>query len=130
MPKRFVVDGATYDRSGRLAIDEFLVEPDDAVIDPLLDLLDRALASRADTGCYTAALHGVAKLRMTPGVEALAVAHLEDPDPQVVISAADTLGRYGSPASAQALRAQFDRWHRAWEGRQDELGYSLYSGSA
>ena len=87
-------------------------------------LLDRALASRADTGCYTAALHGVATLRMTPVVEALAVAHLEDPNPQVVINAAETLGRYGSPASAQALRAQFDRWHRAWEGRQDELGYS------
>ena len=76
------------------------------------------------TGCYTAALRGVATLRMTPVVEALAVAHLEDPNPQVVINAAETLGRYGSPASAQALRAQFDRWHRAWEGRQDELGYS------
>ena len=37
MPKRFVVDGATYDRSGRLTIDEFLVEPNDAVIDPMLD---------------------------------------------------------------------------------------------
>ena len=69
-------------------------------------------------------LRGVATLRMTPAVEAVAVAHLEDPDPQVVINAAETLGRYGSPASAQALRAQFDRWHRAWEGRQDELGYS------
>ena len=87
-------------------------------------LLERALASRATTGCYTVALREVAKLRMTPGVEALAVAHLDDPDPQVVINAAETLGRYGSAASAQALRAQFDRWHRAWEGRQDELGYS------
>ncbi len=82
------------------------------------------------TGCYTVALRDVAKLRMTPGVEALAVAHLDDPDPQVVINAAETLGRYGSPASAQALRAQFDRWHRAWEGRQDELGYSRTAGSA
>jgi hypothetical protein len=61
---------------------------------------------------------------MTPVVEALAVAHLEDPNPQVVINAAETLGRYGSPASAHALRAQFDRWHRAWEGRQGELRYS------
>src|ERR1700687_2437014 len=37
VPKRFVVDGATYDRGGRLTIDEFLVEPHDAVTDPLLD---------------------------------------------------------------------------------------------
>ena len=56
----------------------------------------------------------------------MAVAHLEDPELEVVINAAETLGRYGSPASAHALRAQFDRWHRAWEGRQDELGDSSY----
>ena len=37
VPKRFVVDGATYDRGGRLTIDEFLIEPNDAVTDPLLD---------------------------------------------------------------------------------------------
>jgi hypothetical protein len=37
VPKRFVVDGATYDRSGRLTIDEFRVEPDDGVTDPLPD---------------------------------------------------------------------------------------------
>jgi hypothetical protein len=87
-------------------------------------LLDRALASRADTGCYTVALREVAKLRMTPVVEASAVAHLEDPNPQVVINAAETLGRYGSPASAQALRARFEGWHRAWKGREEELRYS------
>jgi hypothetical protein len=37
IPKRFAVDGATYDRGGRLTIDEFRVEPIDAVTDPLLD---------------------------------------------------------------------------------------------
>jgi len=35
--KRFVADGATYDRSGRLTIDEFRVEPIDPVDDPMLD---------------------------------------------------------------------------------------------
>jgi hypothetical protein len=37
VPERFVVDGATYDRSGRLTIDEFRIEPNDAVTDPMLD---------------------------------------------------------------------------------------------
>lgn len=37
VPKRFVVDRATYDRSGRLTIDEFTVEPNERVGDPLLD---------------------------------------------------------------------------------------------
>jgi hypothetical protein len=87
-------------------------------------LLDRALASRELTGCHHSALLDVATLRMTPGVEATAVAHLDDPDPQVVISAADTLGRYGSRASAEPLRARFERWHRTWDGRQEELRYS------
>lgn len=87
-------------------------------------LLDRVLAWRDTAGCYQRALRDVATLRMTPGVEATAVAHLDDPDPQVVISAAETLGRYGSRASAQSLRAQFERWHGAWEGRQEELRFS------
>jgi hypothetical protein len=87
-------------------------------------LLDRAMASRGTTGCYTTALRDVARLRMTPAMEAAAVAHLDDPDPQVAIGAADTLGRYGSGASVQPLRARFERWHRAWEGRQEEFRYS------
>jgi hypothetical protein len=37
VPGRFVASGATYDRSGRLTIDEFRVEPFDGVSDPLLD---------------------------------------------------------------------------------------------
>jgi hypothetical protein len=87
-------------------------------------LLSRALASREMTGCYKMALRDVATLRMTPAVEAVAADHLDDPDPQVVISAVETLGRYGSRASKQPLSVQFERWHRTWEGRQEELRYS------
>jgi hypothetical protein len=86
--------------------------------------LDRALASRGLTGCYTSVLRRVATLHMAPAVEAAAIAHLGDPDPQVVNNAADTLGRYGSRAAEQALRAHFERWHHAWEGRAEALRYS------
>ena len=37
IPKRFAVDGATYDRSGRLTIDEFTIDRIDDVSDPMLD---------------------------------------------------------------------------------------------
>ena len=37
VPKRFAVDGATYDRSGRLTLDDFIIEPMDDVSDPMLD---------------------------------------------------------------------------------------------
>jgi hypothetical protein len=86
-------------------------------------LLNRALASRA-TGCHTSVLRDVAALRMTPGVEAVAVAYLDDPDPQVVISAAEALGRYGSRAAVPPLKAHFERWRRIWEGRQAELRHT------
>ena len=36
-PKRFTVDGATYDRSGRLTIDEFVIDRIDDVSDPMVD---------------------------------------------------------------------------------------------
>src|SRR5688572_1971330 len=36
-PKRFTVDGATYDRSGRLTIDELVIDRIDDVSDPMLD---------------------------------------------------------------------------------------------
>jgi hypothetical protein len=35
--KRFTVDGATYDRSGRLTIDEFVIDRIEDVSDPMLD---------------------------------------------------------------------------------------------
>lgn len=87
-------------------------------------LLDRVLTSRATTGCYKSALREVATRRMTEALEAAAVAHLDDPEPEVVISAAETLGRFGSAAALQPLRAQFERWHAAWTGRQEELRHS------
>jgi len=37
VPDRYVLDTATYDRSGRLTIDEFRVDPIDRVTDPMLD---------------------------------------------------------------------------------------------
>jgi hypothetical protein len=37
VPQRYVVDGATYDRSGRLTIDEFRLSPMSLVTDPMLD---------------------------------------------------------------------------------------------
>jgi hypothetical protein len=86
-----------------------------------LDLVNRALAVRQGTACYTTILTGVAKLAMAPPLEAIAIAHLEDPSPAVVGNAAEMLGRYGSPAALPSLRAAFERWHAAWVGRADLL---------
>jgi hypothetical protein len=85
-------------------------------------LLDRAMTSRA-TGCWRF-LNQISDLGMTPVVEARAIADLDSPDPDAVIAAIETLGRHGSPAALEPLRAAFQRWHATWTGRAEELVYS------
>jgi hypothetical protein len=85
-------------------------------------LLERAMTSRA-TGCWRF-LNQIADLRMTPVVQTRAIADLDNPDPDVVIAAIQTLGRHGSSAAREALRAAFQRWHATWNGREPELEFS------
>ena len=85
-------------------------------------LLDRAMASR-ETGCWRS-LGTIAALRMTPAIQARAIADLDNPDPDVVIGAIQTLGRHGSAAALEPLRAAFQRWHVTWAGRAAEMTYS------
>ncbi|PYR56393.1 MAG: hypothetical protein DMF85_16730 [Acidobacteria bacterium] len=87
-------------------------------------LLDRALASRAQTGCFRRAIRDVATYHMGAAVEAAAVAHLDDPDPEVVASAAETLGRFGSAKAVSPLRARLERFHDEWRDRGAELRFS------
>lgn len=85
-------------------------------------LLDRAMASRA-TGCRTS-LDRIAALRMTPLVQTRAIADLDNPDPDLVLAAIQTLGQHGSPAALEPLRMAFQRWHATWADRAAELAYS------
>jgi hypothetical protein len=85
------------------------------------ELLERALASRSDTGCFQSVLLDTATLHMTPELEAAAIAHLDDEHSRVVLNAIDTLGRYGSPGVIRPLRTRFEKWHREWSGRPNEL---------
>lgn len=85
-------------------------------------LLDRAMTSRA-TGCWRS-LNQIAALRMTPVVQARAIADLDNSDPDVVIGAIQTLGQHGSPAALEPLRMAFQRWHATWADRAAELAYS------
>ncbi len=85
-------------------------------------LLNRAMTSRA-TGCWRS-LNQIAALRMTPVVQRRAIADLDNPEPDVVIAAIQTLGQHGSPAALEPLRMAFERWHAAWADRAAELAYS------
>lgn len=63
--KRFAVDGATYDRSGRLTIDEFRIEPIDDVTDPMLDYF------AASGGVMGGGIRGIGELGEKPFVVSL-----------------------------------------------------------
>jgi hypothetical protein len=84
-------------------------------------LLEKALAARDETPCYTLVLAWVARRRFSPEVEQSAIAHLDDPDLEVAANAAGTLGAYGSPAAEQPLWDRLQKWHQAWAGRAAEL---------
>lgn len=92
------------------------------------EMLEKALAARKSTRCYTMTLGEVARRHMTPEIEQVAIAHLHDPDLEVAASAAATLRNYGSTAAEQPLWDRLQEWHSAWVGRAGELPNGFGSG--
>lgn len=84
-------------------------------------LVERALASRKQTGCYRSLLPDVARLHMTQGLESVAIKSLDDPDTELAASAAGMLGDYGSAGARDALLRRLESWHAEWAGREKEL---------
>jgi hypothetical protein len=88
-----------------------------------IELVKQALNARGPeyTHCYVSLLAEVAKLRMTPELEALAVESLDDPDLEVVTHAASTLGQFGSTGAEKPLWTRLEKWLQEWKGRAGEL---------
>ncbi len=88
-----------------------------------IDLVSRELTARGPeyTHCYASLLADVAKLRMAPDLEALAIETLDDPDPEVVIQAVSALGQYGSAGAEKPLWTRLEKWLQEWKGRAEEL---------
>jgi hypothetical protein len=87
----------------------------------LRELLDTPAAPQHPT-CARQALGEVAQIFYSPALEQAAVAHLDDRDRRIAIDAAQTLGRYGSPAAERALWGRLERWHAEWQGRSANIG--------
>jgi hypothetical protein len=104
-------------------------EPQDSFLayalksDPITgqQLIEKALASRKATGCYTMVIGDVAQRHYAPELEQTAIEHLNDPNLEVEVNAAATLGRYSSAAAEQSLWDRLRKWHAAWAGRASEL---------
>lgn len=78
-----------------------------------------ALAVRKNAGCYHDLLTDLgARL---PSVQPIAIAALDDPDPDVVRSAATALSRWGSKEAEGPLWARLQKFHSDWAERSAEL---------
>jgi hypothetical protein len=88
-----------------------------------ITLIRRALSARGNDNsrCYPNVLRSVGELRTSPELEKLAIEFLDDADPEVVIDTATMLGQNGSAGAEEALWQRFEKWHREWNGREQEL---------
>jgi len=105
----------------------YLLKADPAAARPRLDT---AIAARTPgAGCYTSLLEDVGKLWHDPLLQEMAMKALDDPDPQVVSSAAAYLQKWGSTEAENGLWERFVRWSTQWKDRADELRYAFITGS-
>ena len=73
------------------------------------------------SACNHGLFQAISEIHYDPVLEEIGIRSLDDPDPQVAMTAATMLGKYGSTAAETALRERFAAWSAAWTGREVEL---------
>jgi hypothetical protein len=63
----------------------------------------------------------VAEIQYDPLLEEIGIKSLDDPDPEVAMTAATMLGKFGSPAAGSALWQGYASWSARWVGRESQL---------
>jgi len=106
-----------------------------AVQDPLLAFIlrvnptmarpriEEAVSARGKefSACNHGLFQSIAEIHYDPVLEEIGIRSLDDPDPQVAMTAATMLGKHGSPAAEPALWRRYARWSASWAGRESEL---------
>ena len=129
------VKAAASDRIGKMACDPqssllayFLrVDPDYGAT-----AVEQALNARGqdDTGCYRMAFNQVGRQFMSPGLEEIAIQHLDDSNREVAVQAITLLGQRGSAAAEKPLWNRLERWHTEWQARAEEAQPQMENGIA
>ena len=93
----------------------YLLRVDPAIARPRIE---RALAARGNgfSACNRGLLQEVAEIHYDPILEEIGINTLDDPDPQVAMTAATMLGKFGSPAAESALLRRYTSWNAKWAG--------------
>jgi hypothetical protein len=93
--------------------------------------IEQAIATRGQG--YTACNHGlfqdISETHFDPVLEEIGIRSLDDHDPQIAMTAATMLGRFGSTAAEPALLTRYERWAQQWAGRESELNLTFAQSS-
>jgi hypothetical protein len=85
--------------------------------------IEQAVAARGEgfSACNHELFQSISDIHYDPVLEGIAIHSLDDPDPQVAMTAATMLGKYGSPAAEPALWRSYSAWCESWAGHESEL---------
>jgi hypothetical protein len=85
--------------------------------------IEQALAARGQnfTACNHELFQIVSELHYDPVLEEIAIRSLNDSDPEVAMTAATMLGKFGSSAAESALWQRYASWSAKWGGYESEL---------
>jgi hypothetical protein len=93
------------------------VSPDDGIAQ-----VKSSLAARKPSECYRGLLNDLDD--QFPKAQQIALEALDDSDPQVARTAIFALGRWGSKDAEEVLWERLKRFHKEWDGHEDELRFS------
>jgi hypothetical protein len=85
--------------------------------------IEKAIAARGEefSACNHGLFQSVSEIQYDPVLEDIGVKSLDDPDPEVAMTAATMLGNSGSPAAESALRRRYASWSAQWVGHESDL---------
>lgn len=85
--------------------------------------IEKAIAARGEefSACNQSLFQTISEIQNDPILEDIGIKSLDDPDPQVAMTAATMLGNFGSPAAESALWQRYVSWSAQWAGRESEL---------
>jgi hypothetical protein len=93
--------------------------------------IEQAIAARGQkfTACNHELFQAISEIRYDPVLEEIGIQSLDDPDPEVAMTAATMLGHFGSPAAEPALWQRFASWSAQWSGRESQLDRTFADGT-
>jgi len=92
--------------------------------------IEQAIAARGQgfSACNHDLFQIVSEIQYDPVLEDIGIKSLDDPDPQVAMTAATMLGNFGSPAAESVLWQRYASWSAQWVGRESELDITFREG--